>query len=400
MKKRKQIQLLLIFFLLSNYILLSSEVYVTTKAKKGDGVTVLLNRFHLPVSDLNIELFNEINPGKFDKYGGIMLGYRYNLPILKIKYNGKSIESTIPVDFSQYSNEIIEYNKKVESTGLKADFKIDRYIWLPIYLNEKSIKNNVSTNQDDKSEANRSKSGVITEPLFGKAEQHVKITSNDLEGYTFYLVSGHGGPDPGAIGYKNKNELTEDEYGYDITLRLARNLMSYSAKVYMIIQDSSDGIRNDYYLKNNINEIHINGDTISHIQKTRLTQRADIINKISDQVNDDKQFCFILHVDSRATKKRIDIFFYYQDGNTRGKNMANTIYKTIKRKYDKNQPGRGYTGSVTTRNLFMLRNVNVPTVYIELGNIQNPLDQVRFLDPNNRQAIANWLRDGIVNYIK
>jgi len=380
--------------------LISNDSYVTTKAKKGDGISVILNRFHLPVSEQNIDLFVNLNPNRFDKYGGILLDYRYQLPIIKVRYNKKNFESSIPSEYSINKGSILEYNQKMESIGFKGNYNSDGYIWIPIYLmnDNKSSDNDVSVLKT-KSEK-EVKRGQITEPLFGKAFQNVKITNNSLAGYTFYLVSGHGGPDPGAIGYKNNKELTEDEYGYDITLRLARNLMEYSANVFMIIQDSADGIRNEHYLKNNTNEVLINGDSISFNQKIRLSQRADIINKESEKFQYDKQYCLELHVDSRTTKKRIDIFFYYQDGNESGKSMANTIYKTIKRKYDKNQPGRGYTGSVTTRDLYMLRNIKVPSVYIELGNIQNPLDQVRLLDPNNRQAIANWLRDGIVKELK
>ena len=33
------------------------------------------------------------------------------------------------------------------------------------------------------------------EPLFGKAQAAYKVTSSSLKGATFYLVSGHGGPD-------------------------------------------------------------------------------------------------------------------------------------------------------------------------------------------------------------
>ena len=36
------------------------------------------------------------------------------------------------------------------------------------------------------------------EPLLGKEYAAYKITSNELSGACFYLVSGHGGPDPGA----------------------------------------------------------------------------------------------------------------------------------------------------------------------------------------------------------
>ena len=76
--------------------------------------------------------------------------------------------------------------------------------------------------------------------------------------------------------------------------------------------------------------------------------------------------------------------------------MAENLKKTIKQKYDKAQPGRGYEGSVSSRNLYMIRNVIPVCVFIEIGNIQNPRDQIRIIEPNNRQAIANWLTDGII----
>jgi N-acetylmuramoyl-L-alanine amidase len=44
----------------------------------------------------------------------------------------------------------------------------------------------------------------------------------------------------------------------------------------------------------------------------------------------------------------------------------------------------------------MLRETKVPqAVYIELGNIQNPYDQLRLVLPKNRQALANWIFDAI-----
>ena len=81
------------------------------------------------------------------------------------------------------------------------------------------------------------------EPLFGKALATYPITSHELAGATFYLVGGHGGPDPGAIGTYQGHKLHEDEYAYDIVLRLGRELMMRGAKVHFIIQDKHDGIR-------------------------------------------------------------------------------------------------------------------------------------------------------------
>lgn len=62
------------------------------------------------------------------------------------------------------------------------------------------------------------------EPLFGKKYASYAVTSSSLKGATFYLVSGHGGPDPGCIGKYRGKELHEDEYAYDIILRLGREL--------------------------------------------------------------------------------------------------------------------------------------------------------------------------------
>ena len=75
------------------------------------------------------------------------------------------------------------------------------------------------------SKSSTGKKGVVRERLFGKKLDDVQVISNRLQGACFYVVSGHGGPDPGAIGKIGKVELHEDEYAYDVALRLAGNLM-------------------------------------------------------------------------------------------------------------------------------------------------------------------------------
>jgi len=46
--------------------------------------------------------------------------------------------------------------------------------------------------------------------------------------------------------------------------------------------------------------------------------------------------------------------------------------------------------------LHMLRQTETTSVYIELGNIRNQLDQDRLILENNRQALANWLCEGLI----
>ena len=71
---------------------------------------------------------------------------------------------------------------------------------------------------------NKNQSGKTThrEHLFGPALASYSITSSELKGAWYYVVSGHGGPDPGAVGKIGNEELHDDEYAADIVLRLAR----------------------------------------------------------------------------------------------------------------------------------------------------------------------------------
>ena len=83
-----------------------------------------------------------------------------------------------------------------------------------------------------------------TDPsIFGRAGGDLTPRSDRLKNACFYIISGHGGPDPGAIARVGNRVLHEDEYAYDIALRLARELMLDGATVHVIIQDPNDGIR-------------------------------------------------------------------------------------------------------------------------------------------------------------
>ena len=235
------------------------------------------------------------------------------------------------------------------------------------------------------------------EPLFGKKAQTYKVTSNSLKGAVFYLVSGHGGPDPGCIGRYQGKELHEDEYAYDIVLRLGRELLKRGAKVHFIIQDKKDGIRESYVLNNSKRETCM-GKPIPLNQVQRLNQRCETINRLhrKERHAQYKRAVFV-HVDSRSRKNQIDVFFYHAPGSKYGERLARSIQTTFRKKYKKFQPNRGFDGTVSERNLYVLRNTTPIGVFLEVGNIQNVKDQRRLVIPDNRQAMANWMTEAIVN---
>lgn len=242
---------------------------------------------------------------------------------------------------------------------------------------------------------------TVYEPLFGKELASVKVTSNRLKGACFYVVSGHGGPDPGAIGRIGKVELHEDEYAYDVALRLARNLMQEGAKVHIIIQDAKDGIREERYLSNSKRETCM-GAAIPLNQVKRLQQRCAKINQLYKKDRKDYTYCraIFLHVDSRSKSHQTDVFFYHSKNKPDSKRLAVAMKNTFESKYGKHQPDRGFTGTVSMRNVYVLANTSPASVFVELGNIQNPYDQRRFVISSNRQALAKWLMKGFATDYK
>ena len=221
------------------------------------------------------------------------------------------------------------------------------------------------------------------ESLFGKEYATYQITSNELSGACFYLVS----------------QLHEDEYAYDIILRLARELLSRGAKVHIIIQDKKDGIRDGHVLANSKRETCM-GDPIPLNQVARLKQRCDWVNKLYRKDKSNYKRAVFIHVDSRSQGQQTDVFFYNAPKSIKGKRLANNLHRTFDKKYDKHQPNRGFRGTVSERNLYVLRNTTPVAVFLELGNIRNKRDQQRLVLKNNRQALANWIAEGIVKDYK
>lgn len=266
-------------------------------------------------------------------------------------------------------------------------------------------KNTTSEGAGTKHPSSKAKSTkigtTINEPLFGKQLANVKVTSNRLAGACFYVVSGHGGPDPGAIGKVGRYELHEDEYAYDIALRLARNLMQEGAEVHIIIQDAKDGIRDDSYLSNSKRETCM-GDAIPLNQVQRLQQRCDKINALYRKDRKNHSYCraIFIHIDSRSKGKQTDVFFYYSNKKGDSKRLANNMKDTFESKYDKHQPNRGFSGTVSGRNLYVLSHTTPASVFVELGNIQNTFDQRRLVINSNRQALAKWLMEGFLKDYK
>lgn len=233
--------------------------------------------------------------------------------------------------------------------------------------------------------------------IFGDKHATVIAKSEQLKDAVYYLVSGHGGPDPGAMAVYGGKSLAEDEYAYDITLRLAKELLAHGATVYVIIRDKNDGIRDERILEIDHDEVAYGDKVIPLNQVARLKQRVNIVNDLHKKNRGKFQRLIVTHVDSRSKGQNIDVFFYHHEKSKNGKKLAESIHKTFQKKYKKYQPNRTYAGTFEDRtSLYLVKKTHPAMTFIEIGNIRNKKDQVRILDSDNRQALAKWIGEGVL----
>ncbi len=330
------------------------------------------------------------------------------LPIYVYPFNGRNIRSSVTVGMT-VARKIESYNTKMQKIGIrKTSYKQDKILWVAhsdLFCASEKLK--PIRNVIPKTEADSSKQNSMFEQgekakshrtyaIFGKKYARVPLVNTSLKGKVFYVESGHGGPDPGAEAKLEGRTLCEDEYAYDIALRVARNLISMGGTVHIVTRDPTDGIRDSQFLLCDKDEQTYPDLKVPAPQKERLFQRSDAINLLAKKYQKKgitDQRLIVLHVDSRSKNQQTDVFLYYKEGDDESKRITKSIFDNLEKRYQKY---RDYHGTMTARDLHMLRECETHSVYVELGNIRNATDQKRLMLAKNRQIIADWLTEGFV----
>lgn len=395
----------------------AEPTYLRVPLKKALTIAELLTLYSLNKATCNQEKFLILNKiAKIDTK--LKVGATYILPILIYPFDGKTIRTSLKNNDLPLARRIDSFNKKLYQLKLRPQtIQQSKTVWVAYSeLNcDKHIKKATQINNDNPETppsvdspqnpdstpksmyANGEKAKSFRDyAIFGKKYARVPLVSNKLKNKIFYIESGHGGPDPGARATLKKRTLCEDEYAYDVALRVARNLISLGATVYIITRDPNDGIRDGEFLLCDKDEQTYPKQTVPAPPKERLFQRSDAINELYDKYEKKgikDQRLMVIHVDSRSKKEQTDLFLYYKDGDDESKRLATNIRTNLEKRYKK---FRDYNGTVTMRDLHMLRECKTHTVFIELGNIHNPTDQKRIMISKNRQIISDWLTEGFI----
>jgi N-acetylmuramoyl-L-alanine amidase len=394
----------------------ADTAWLTTKAIRGDYQLSLLKRYHLHMYQCNFDQFRRINFLRATDQ--LQKGKTYRLPIATVRYNGQSIRNTLKINDLEQAIRIQNFNDQATKSKARSDdFRTSRQLWVPFHElkcppdGEAAIstedENNTETTTSNTTGpattvgAPRASLGNREFPIFGPKYSKTALIDQKLAGKVFYIVSGHGGIDSGAQGKRASRTLCEDEYAYDVAIRLTRLLVSHGATTYLIVRDPNDGIRDTEYLDCDTDEVLWGNKPTAEGQKQRLQDRVDVINNFTETYLNKgltEQTLIEIHVDSRNKAAKTDVYFYHKPGSVASAQVANRMHKSFLLQYAKVRATRRYNGTVSERGLFMLMETKTPkSVYVELGNIRNPYDQLRLVLPRNRQLLAQWMLEAIKN---
>lgn len=381
------------------------------KPRSGDGIHTLLKRYELHRNKAHLKQFLELND--LSSQAKLFTHKKYILPVALYRYNGKSIRSTIGINDWEKAVRIQKYNETLLKKGARSThFTKSKILWVPLAELDDTILPkevqplaSVEKTKIDQGAPKKKHKEIkvvgLTDKLFGSKYKNVKVKDNSLQNKVFFVVSGHGGPDPGAVCKDCSARLCEDEYAYDVALRLAKNLKERGAHVEMVIQDANDGIRDTKTFKCDSDERLADGSKIPANQMKRLIQRTNYINKRSNEYDKrglKDQVVVSLHVDSNNKSHKQDVFFCYAKGGSKeSRDLAKQLSRKFKEKYNKYQKNRAYKGFLQARGFYVLRKTRPPAVLIELANIQNKQNHKRILTKENRQALANWIFEGLID---
>ncbi len=245
------------------------------------------------------------------------------------------------------------------------------------------------------------------------AEIRAKVAKNrgrqPLKGWKIVIDPGHGGIDPGAIvsnkdGMERSVYVVEDEYVYDIALRVYELLRLNGAEVGLTMISPNhlirDNLRASVTFVHEQNEVY-NDEKINqkHARSVRpggrnLLQRVKIANRFFKGARKSKSLFISLHADNSPERPKGPLAIYL---NRKGKidKRSRTFAKVMQKALD--HPD--LPAQIAGRNLGVLRkNRAHAEVLVEIHNVHDKGEAYRLRFHKNRQEDAERILKGVLDY--
>lgn len=183
---------------------------------------------------------------------------------------------------------------------------------------------------------------------------------------------GHGGVDPGAVSSRGTKE---DEVNLQIAFKLKR-LIEQSGGIVIMTREEDIGLHSDQ------------AESLAQMKREDLKRRKEIVEESESEL-------FIsIHLNSFINPRYYGAQTFYREGFKEGEDLAIKIQNELRDVLNggnKREPQK-------RDNIYLLNEINIPSVLIECGFLSNP-DEDRLLNQEEHQEKVAWsIYTGILNY--
>lgn len=187
--------------------------------------------------------------------------------------------------------------------------------------------------------------------------------------YTIVIDAGHGGIDPGSVGYKTKSPESELNLKYSLLLKEKLDKIGITT---ILTRKTSDGLY---------------GISTKNYKKRDMQARKDIIEKTNPNL------VVSIHMNSFTNHSLRGAQVFYDGKN----DISLLVSKSIQKLFNERVPCSKST--VSKGDYFMLKCSPAPAIIVECGFLSNAEDEANLLDNSYQDLITSCIFEGIINFI-
>ena len=239
----------------------------------------------------------------------------------------------------------------------------------------------------------------------------LKNRPQPLKGWRIVLDPGHGGRDPGAIvsnkdGKNRAVYVVEDEYVYDVAIRMMEQLMLYGAQVELTVISPNhmkrDNLPADATFVNEQNEVYNDArynrrkDPMVRPGSHNIQRRVMVANTFFKGGSQKKTLFLSLHADNSPSRPKGPLVIY-QKKSGRSDRASKRFAEVMQGALDH----RSVPAQLGARNMAVLRgNKAAAEVLVEIRNVSFKGDAWALRFHDRRQDDAGRIVKGVLDYAK
>ncbi len=203
-------------------------------------------------------------------------------------------------------------------------------------------------------------------------KETVPTVSLPVAGKTIVIDAGHGKPDEGA---QSNNGTTEAETNLKIAIKL-QNLLEQSGSSVILTRSDENAIYD------------VDAKTLKQKKISDIHNRVKIGNESSADI-------FVsIHLNKIPQQQYDGWQTFYNAKSAEGKKLAELIQNNLNDAIQK----ENNRVAKTIDNIYIIKNVEIPTTIVECGFLSNPEEEKLLLNDEYQNRLAWGIYNGIIDY--